>query len=139
VLDVDDQDCVTFLSGRTRRVELMRQAFAPEASAAVVVRTALRACLRARLPACRVDDLVLAASELVTNAVTHARTPFAVVLSVCDDRCRLAVTDGSDAVPDRTPHAGPGGFGLVLVSQLTDDWGYDLHPPGKTVWCELRL
>jgi anti-sigma regulatory factor (Ser/Thr protein kinase) len=119
-------------------VELMREAFGADASVVSGVRERVRAHLDGRLPADRVDEAVLVVSELVTNAITHARTPFEVVLSLFDHRVRFAVTDDSTEppVPVTRPGRG-GGFGLALVEQLTDAWGYDVHPAGKTVWCEL--
>jgi anti-sigma regulatory factor (Ser/Thr protein kinase) len=118
-------------------VELLRESFPPDASVVAVIRAAVRAQVGRRLPAPRVDEVILVVSELVTNAVVHARTPFEVVLSEVDGRCRFAVSDGSRDPPDPAPRPGPGGFGLRLVSQLTTRWGYDLHPTGKTIWCEL--
>src|SRR5690349_13269668 len=97
----------------------MREAFPPEASVVGVVRCRVRAQLDEWLPGERADEVVLVVSELVTNAVMHARTPFEVVLSHADGRCRLAVTDGSRDPPDEAPRPGPGGFGLRLVGELT--------------------
>ncbi len=84
---------------------------------------------------------VLLTSELVTNAVLHART--AAVLTVrCEDGVlRVEVGDGNQLVPvvkryDRTAVTGRG---LQLVSQLAHRWGVDVTPTGKVVWFELDL
>jgi len=86
-----------------------------------------------------VEDLAIVASELATNAILHARSPFTVTLSWNRDRVRVAVRDGS-AVPPmrRTPSLETSGRGLVLVSALADRWGTHPVGEGKVVWAELR-
>jgi anti-sigma regulatory factor (Ser/Thr protein kinase)/anti-anti-sigma regulatory factor len=90
-----------------------------------------------------VDRAVLLASELVTNAVVHARTELELRVELRGDLLHLAVRDGSPrllrlvTVPD--PEA-KGGRGLWLVEQLARAWGVNRHPNGgKVVWCTLRL
>jgi anti-sigma regulatory factor (Ser/Thr protein kinase) len=88
----------------------------------------------------RFPDATLVATELVTNAVVHART--ASVLSVSLDRHGLHV-----AVRDMSPHGAGAirigrdhpddGRGLHLVSELTRAWGVTPHVDGKTVWAVL--
>ncbi len=79
-------------------------------------------------------------SELATNAVLHASTPFDVTVSVAPDatHVRVGVSDGSEGYPvplepsTDTPH----GRGLHIVRTLADAWGIEMHRsrPGKTVW-----
>lgn len=78
-------------------------------------------------------------SELVTNAVLHARTPFVVKVSVKGDRIRVAVTDGSEALPvfKRRGPTSPTGRGLRIVEEIADRWGFEPITSGKTVWFEL--
>jgi anti-sigma regulatory factor (Ser/Thr protein kinase)/anti-anti-sigma regulatory factor len=92
-----------------------------------------------------VDRAVLLASELVTNAIVHARTELRLRVELRGDLLHLAVRDGSprllrlvtDPVPD--PEA-EGGRGLWLVEQLARAWGVNRHPEGgKVVWCTLHL
>lgn len=84
--------------------------------------------------------LVLLVSELVTNAVVHARPP--VHLSIDIDRWRTRI-EVSDAV-GRVPHArsadrgAPGGRGLALVETLATQWGTTMSDDGKSVWFELK-
>jgi two-component sensor histidine kinase len=73
--------------------------------------------------------LSLLVSELATNAVLHARTSFAVRVTMTAKAIRVSVTDHSFLHPT--------GRGLHLVDSLSDRWGVLLEPPGKTVWFEL--
>jgi anti-anti-sigma regulatory factor/anti-sigma regulatory factor (Ser/Thr protein kinase) len=90
-----------------------------------------------------VDRAVLVASELVTNAVVHARTELRLRVERRGELLHLAVRDGSPrllrlaTIPD--PEA-EGGRGLWLVEQLARAWGVNRHPDGgKVVWCTLKL
>jgi anti-sigma regulatory factor (Ser/Thr protein kinase) len=80
-------------------------------------------------------------SELATNAVLHAGTRFSVVLTLDDNRLRLAVTDGSPAQPVVRNYGEESttGRGLRLVVQLSEQWGCDPEKGSKTVWCELSV
>jgi hypothetical protein len=49
------------------------------------------------------DDLVLATSEIVTNAVLHARTPIAVEMCVAGGRVEVQVRDLSPVLPTVLP------------------------------------
>jgi anti-sigma regulatory factor (Ser/Thr protein kinase) len=71
------------------------------------------------------EDIILVASELATNAVAHAATPFVVTLEQRDGSVRLIVDDGSVHHP-LVGVAGPmdlNGRGLLLVRDLSSDWG----------------
>jgi anti-sigma regulatory factor (Ser/Thr protein kinase) len=84
-------------------------------------------------------EVVLAASELATNAVEHARTAFVVRLKEGDHVCRVEVSDGCEANPVlamRQPDR-PGGRGLLIVDRLSTRWGVEIAPNGKTVWAEF--
>jgi anti-anti-sigma regulatory factor/anti-sigma regulatory factor (Ser/Thr protein kinase) len=90
-----------------------------------------------------VDRAVLVASELVTNAVVHARTELRLRVELRDELLHLAVREGNPrmlrlvTIPD--PEA-ERGRGLWLVEQLAQAWGVNRHPDGgKVVWCTLRL
>jgi hypothetical protein len=72
-----------------------------------------------------VDRAVVLASELVTNAVVHARTDLRLRLELRGDWPHLAVRDASPRllpVVAFDPYA-PGGRGLWLVEQLAIAWG----------------
>jgi anti-sigma regulatory factor (Ser/Thr protein kinase) len=85
-----------------------------------------------------VDTCVLLVSELATNAVLHARTPFTVTI---DRRptLRVEVHDG-DPRPPHTRDYGPeaaSGRGLHLVEALAASSGTVTRSDGKAVWFEL--
>ncbi|MEU3947942.1 ATP-binding protein [Streptomyces sp. NPDC029526] len=88
------------------------------------------------------EDAALVVSELVANAVRHARkgTLRVVVERPGADLVRIGVVDFSREHPVPRAH-GPedeSGRGLVLVAHLAEDWGTDPLPWGKRVWAELR-
>jgi anti-sigma regulatory factor (Ser/Thr protein kinase) len=90
--------------------------------------------------AARADDLVLVVSELVTNAVVHARSPAQLIATADDGRVRVEVHDHDPSPPrPRTTATDVGGFGLPIVEQLTDGWGWTTTPSGKYVWTETLL
>lgn len=88
------------------------------------------------------DDVALAVSELATNAVQHARTPFEVCLERKDGVVHLAVTDSS-SLPPRAQAQHPdamAGRGLFLVYTLSDSWGIESNgDDGKRVWVTFRV
>jgi anti-sigma regulatory factor (Ser/Thr protein kinase) len=86
-----------------------------------------------------VDAVVLATSELVTNAVRHAAGTRAVVVSVrvTDGDLRVEVHDSSASGPQPRPgRAGlPGGHGLHIIDAVSGSWGWRPRPSGgKVVW-----
>jgi anti-sigma regulatory factor (Ser/Thr protein kinase) len=85
------------------------------------------------------DDALLVVSELVTNAVVHGRGDPVVVMEFTDDRIRLEVHDEDSSPPvRREPGPGdPGGFGLNIVDQLSEEWGWATTATGKMVWCHV--
>ena len=84
-------------------------------------------------------DLLLLVSELVTNAVRHARSErFDVRLEVRPEALRLEVHDhGAGFEPSIRPSDdGRGGYGLYIVDRLADRWGVE-HGEGGVIWLEL--
>ena len=87
-----------------------------------------------------VERAELVASELVTNALIHARTDVWLRLSLRGGRLHLGVHDGGRRLL-RLVGGGPeaeAGRGLLLVERLSRAWGV-YRPPegGKVVWCVL--
>ena len=72
-----------------------------------------------------VDAVVLAASELVTNAVRHGRPPVSMELQRQSNRVRLDVHDGSPTEPPpsegETLQGAESGRGLSIVHLLADE------------------
>jgi MEDS: MEthanogen/methylotroph, DcmR Sensory domain/Histidine kinase-like ATPase domain len=87
------------------------------------------------------DDAQLVVSELATNAVIHAGTPFSVAVRSDGSSVRIAVHDWSSMQPvvrDGNPSA-TSGRGLRLIAMVSHAWGVEFGPDGKTVWAELPL
>lgn len=78
-------------------------------------------------------------SELSTNAILHAKTPFKVRVSGRPSRIRVAVIDESSAAPVRREYfaSQPSGRGLAIVESLSDRWGIAEEGRGKAVWFEI--
>ena len=113
---------------------------AAEPASAALARDFVRLHLVAHHPTDLVDDVRLVVSELATNAVVHAGTPFAVTLSSVDERIRLVLTDGSPSIPVRsTPDLmDMNGRGLMLVELLSQEWGVTIDQDGvKSVWAHF--
>ncbi|MFJ4850333.1 ATP-binding protein [Streptomyces sp. NPDC088733] len=86
------------------------------------------------------DTAELLVSELVGNALRHARAPLALNCVLLGDTICCAVIDGS---PDLPQVVGAGsedesGRGLTLVELLAARWGSDTNQTGKAVWFELH-
>nr|WP_145488469.1 MULTISPECIES: ATP-binding protein [Streptomyces] len=88
------------------------------------------------------DDAVLIVSELVANAVRHARwrSIRVMVERIAPRTVRVAVADFSHAlpVPCAPKNDEEGGRGLALVLTLAANWGADERHWGKVVWAELE-
>ncbi|MEU8529615.1 ATP-binding protein [Streptomyces sp. NPDC048629] len=89
------------------------------------------------------DAASLVLTELLTNAVRHARVPGQEVethFALIEGGLRIEVHDASEKRPlIALPHGGAvGGWGLPLVDTLSERWGLaDRTGPGKLVWAEL--
>ncbi|MEU7088955.1 ATP-binding protein [Streptomyces achromogenes] len=82
-----------------------------------------------------VDSVVLAVSELVTNAHVHAHSAAQLILT-WDEHClHVTVHDASPRLPEQrhADHGALGGRGLLLVDALADDWQVRRCPRGKDV------
>ncbi|MEV4018375.1 ATP-binding protein [Nonomuraea angiospora] len=89
--------------------------------------------------ACDYAELLI--SELVTNAVRHARGLVRMSLSAADGLLRCEVEDSSPLPP--TPRAASrddeGSRGLLLVEVLSSGWGSVPTGRGKLVWFEVPV
>jgi len=104
-------------------------------------RRLVRAALEARGAGVDAEVAVLLTSEVVTNALLHARSPMILAVDVGPHRVRVAVHDGSAAVPQVRDYSATAvtGRGLRLVEALATQWGLDVgeNGDGKWVWFEL--
>jgi len=88
-----------------------------------------------------VEDVTLVASELASNVVLHAGTPFTVRLTAYRESVVLAVGDGSmkkpvlvNAQPDDVA-----GRGIAIMDTVSRDWGVDVTADvGKSVWASFE-
>jgi anti-sigma regulatory factor (Ser/Thr protein kinase) len=92
------------------------------------------------------DDGLLVASELVTNAVQHSgcegEQSLKVHVAHHDGNLMISVHDPGlsrdDARPVETNRSDPGGRGLQIIEQLSVRWGSE-RPDGYRVWVELPV
>lgn len=86
------------------------------------------------------DMVALLTSELVTNAVVHARSGVRLTLVLGRAAVRVEVADDAPGRPVLR-RAGPeslSGRGLTLLDAIADRWGVEHATPGKSVWFEVR-
>lgn len=86
------------------------------------------------------DTANLLVSELVTNALLHARSDVEVVVRVEEATVRVEVHDAAERLPVRIAEPGEtlAGRGLHILDALAADWGAEPRTGGKAVWFELR-
>lgn len=89
-----------------------------------------------------VDDVLLLLSEVVTNAIHHARSEVEMVLARRGDMVRVEIRDASPALPvqEAMSHDALRGRGMGIVAAVASRWGVDSIPDdGKTVWFEVGV
>src|SRR3954454_20981314 len=102
-----------------------------------------RTYVLARCEATRLHHLcevaALLATELVTNAIRHARGRAIVSVTAKAGHLRVAIADDSPETPRVLPRnlLGEGGRGMMLVDTLARTWGVDVGWDGKVVWFEI--
>jgi hypothetical protein len=108
----------------------MRIRLAPRLDAPAAARRALRELALGE----HADDVLLLASELVTSAVTQARSEAPIELDAdCDeDRIRVELCDPERFIP------GDGGYALRILSLAASRWGIE-QDRATRVWFELPL
>jgi hypothetical protein len=107
----------------------------------------VRAWIEGILPACdALEDLILIASELAGNAVTHTRSGhddgrFTVDVTWSPPTARVVVGDqGSDEVPgSASPDDSDAetGRGLLLVAALSAAWGMAGNAGARWLWADV--
>jgi two-component sensor histidine kinase len=88
-------------------------------------------------------DVLMVATELVTNAYDHGQGPLAVRMSHTPHPCRVRI-EVEDSCLDHPQVHPPSstrrrGRGIALVDKLATAWGVLDHPATgtKTVWAEV--
>jgi hypothetical protein len=79
------------------------------------------------------------ASELATNAVLHADSPFRVSVDRSIGVVCIAIQDAVEGLAEQQPPSRDEmtGRGMAIVNALSRRWGCDALPAGKVVWAEL--
>ena len=101
--------------------------------------------VQAGLPGAIRHRLALLLSELVTNAIQYggagSQETVQVRLASSPERVRVEVFDpGANGSGPRDRVEERGGYGLLLVDRLSDDWGrQDTGSGGTLAWFELSL
>jgi anti-sigma regulatory factor (Ser/Thr protein kinase) len=86
------------------------------------------------------ESVIMLTSELVTNAVIHARTDLEVTVRCLDDgSVRVDVWDANSRMPQpcHAPLDATTGRGLGIVESLASAWGVERTRDGKTVWFQV--
>jgi anti-sigma regulatory factor (Ser/Thr protein kinase) len=119
----------------------------PHAPSSVAI---ARQCLRSELIASGVlqsviDDVNVIMSELLSNALRHARPLPSGQIKISwirtGDAIEVAVSDGGAMTEPRRNHptlSSLGGRGLGIVESLAECWGVRYEDGGTTVWAVLR-
>jgi pimeloyl-ACP methyl ester carboxylesterase len=96
------------------------------------VRHLIRSALGSRVSDEWLDDAELLISEVVTNAILHARPPVRVRLRLLERQLVVVVSDSGGGLPDesRTDH----GRGLRIVKAVAQRCGAWVDAQGGTVW-----
>lgn len=110
--------------------------FAPEARSVPAARRFVRDLVLSAGLDQWVGDAQLVVSELCTNAVLHAHTPFDVTVEVDHDGVYVQVWDDSPALPARrvSDVVSTTGRGLQLLAAVATSSGVQTVGPTKVVW-----
>ena len=110
----------------------------PSPKAPGQVRRAVRVWLDQAHFEAAAHEVSLIVSELVTNAIVHARSAVRVNVTLVRKGLRIEVHDDDSRPPHVRSPAGPdGGFGLRIIANAAQSWGWRPTETGKVVWAEL--
>lgn len=112
------------------------RSFAPEARSVPAARRFVRELVLGAGHDDLVGDAQLAVSELCTNVVLHAHTPFEVVVEVSPEGVYVQVWDDDPVLPARrvSDAAATTGRGLELLTAVATSSGVRAVGPAKVVW-----
>ena len=112
------------------------RSFSPEPRSVPAARRFVRDLVRGAGLESLVGDAQLAVSELCTNVVLHAHTPFDVTVQVAPDGVYVEVWDDEAVLPTRraTSAVSTTGRGLQLLDAVASASGVLSVGPAKVVW-----
>jgi anti-sigma regulatory factor (Ser/Thr protein kinase) len=86
-----------------------------------------------------VEPTLLVVTELLSNAIDHARAPIQLAVSRTGESVRVELRDSVTEPPRLQPHDpwAKRGRGLQVVEALSSRWGWTNEPAGKTVWADV--
>ncbi|ONH60983.1 serine/threonine protein phosphatase [Frankia sp. CcI49] len=140
----DDDIALLVLVTRPVRPPLIQLALPAVAASAGQARTSVRAALH-DAGISSLDDAILLVSEVVTNAVLHARSDLVLRATLEPGRLRISVEDREGSALPRPGDESTDqidaehGWGLLLVEALAQAWGVETTPDGKRVWFEMEI
>lgn len=97
-------------------------------------RRELRPVLRGYAGRQRADDIVLAASELVSNGIEHAGGVTSLRVVGAAGSVRVEVEDPLPRMLPRDEPRPERGRGLGITAAVADSWGWHPTAAGKVVW-----
>lgn len=136
---VQDLLAIADRGGRSRDDHTARWQLPAELTSGAVARQQIRDLLASWQLIRVLDEAELLTTELVNNAVLHARSEVLLTVQRRQGAVRVEVTDTGQGSLHR-PAAGIGathGRGLMLVEAMSADWGTAVNGSEKTVWFEL--
>ncbi|GHJ48149.1 ATP-binding protein [Catellatospora sp. TT07R-123] len=123
---------------RTEPARLRVQGLSPDPQAPAEARDMLAdSCVLWDVPAPAHQLLRQICSELVSNAVRHARTEFTFELRGDHRDVHVAVHDHDPRLPPPPQGRSRDSHGLLLVAALASCWGIIAVPGGKVVWATV--
>ncbi len=140
-VQTDDDTALLVMTTYPSRPALVDVALPAEPESAVRARSVVGRVLTGRRLAAVADDALLLVSEVVTNAVLHARSDLVLRVHQEGDRLRVSVDDREGTrMPRRVSgDDGESGWGLKIVDMLARGWGVETTGDGKRVWFDLAI
>ena len=87
-----------------------------------------------------VADAELIVTELITNAWRYGRGPITLNAELLQDGIRIRVcSESSDEPRIRTDESPSGGRGLLLIEELSREWGYERIGDQLCVWAHVSV
>lgn len=110
------------------------------ASAAAARRFVADVLVNRGYPDAAVEHAMLVTSEVVTDAVIHARTTIDVAVVASPSMARVEIHHGRNDEPvlDGDERSEEPVWRRLIVNACCEGWGVEPRPQGTCVWFELR-